>query len=109
MRRLKKIEVDGAIFTIAPLTVEQVEHYLGTTVEQRVGKVSLMLVQGACDVICYGLNNADSASDNPWTPERIRVELDLELVDRLFSEILTFSKLKLIKAEESPGEAQPAA
>jgi hypothetical protein len=112
MTRRKSIDIDGAVFMIAPLTVEQVEDYLGRTVEDRATLMGKLLPVGMYDLVAAGLNNAAPAinGDGPvWNKDRIRKELDLISVERLFEEILIFSKMKLVKVEESPGEAMAAA
>jgi hypothetical protein len=105
--RLKKIEMDGAEFTIAPLTLAQVDGFVQTKVDdvkpEELRKRSYQLV-------CDGLNNALPATENGngtptarWTPERISNELDMVLYQRLQSEILEFSGLKVTpKTGESP-------
>lgn len=103
MPRTKTIELDGAAFVIAPLTVAQVEQYLETPVEQKSELLGRLLPRSMCGLIALSLGNAGASGD--WTPERVREEMDLDTVDVLYKEVLLFSRMKLVKS----GETMPAA
>jgi len=107
--RTKQLEYDNEKFTIAPLTVEQTEKFAEATVDldslDDKGKAAAARAR-ACEIVCYGLNNAQSAVQ--WTPERCRTEMDQWLLFRLQSEILEFSRLTASAAgEEAARTAEP--
>ena len=118
MPRLKKIELDGAEFTIAPLTTVQVEEFSQSDDTLN----GLMFMASTYSVICMGLNNVPQpytltisgasgvaqAVGPPWTPERVRNELDIVTVKWLYTEILKFSGLNTEPVEVKPGEPQGA-
>jgi hypothetical protein len=103
--RQKKLEYDGAVFVISPLTIEQVERFISPLPEE--GDPLRQGMVRAYDLICWGLNNAlrsDPASvgEKQWTHERIRQELDPWVLTKLQQEILAFSGLKKIEPGEAP-------
>lgn len=102
MPRTKTIELDGAAFVIAPLTVAQVEQYLGTPVDEKMKMLGTLIPRSTYELIAASFVNAGLGE---WTPEMVRNQLDLDTVDRLFEEVLKFSRMRL---EKKPGEAQPA-
>jgi hypothetical protein len=109
MPRMKVVEIDGAKFTISPLTVKQVEDFIGQSKEQRTELFGALLPARMYDVIVVALANA-SPGDG-WTRERVYTELDQLSLETLFGEILEFSRMKLEKkaVDDSAGEALPAA
>src|SRR5260370_14940762 len=101
MARRKLLEIDGAQFTISPLTLKQTEDVVDSKariedaqkdVTNRRAVQSIMFET----VLCPGLNNAlskDVAEAEKWTPERVFDEMDLVLAMKLQNEILMFSGL----------------
>jgi hypothetical protein len=95
--RQKRLEYDGAVFVISPLTIEQVEQFISPLPAEG-DKLREGMVR-AYDLICWGLNNA--GPETPWDHARIRRELDPWVLVKLQEEILSFSGLKKVE----PGEA----
>jgi len=96
--RQKRLEYDGAVFVISPLTIEQVEQFISPLSEE--GDPLRQGMVRAYDLICWGLNNA--GPEIPWDHTRIRRELDPWVLTKLQEEILAFSGLRKVE----PGESQ---
>lgn len=94
--RKKKVTLDGAEFTIAPLTLDQVDEYVAP-LEDIANQKSVGFKKGF-QVVAYGLNNALPEGEAQWTEERIKSELDLVIFEHLQNEIIEFSGFKLDKA-----------
>jgi len=93
--RRKTIEMDGAVFTIAPLTFSQLRRYS----EQGADGTALFK---ASELVCMGLNNARNGDGDPeWTPQRVLEELDQPLFIRLKDEIAAFSGLRFTQSGEA--------
>ena len=120
--RHKKIEKDGAVYFITPLNLRQVDELVAQDVSA-MGKDELLL--RSYNIVCASLNNYAKVNhrlpaecvdiqkatdapkvDDPWTPEKLREELDLVSFNWLQSEILDFSGLKLTPVAGKPGEAR---
>lgn len=115
MPRRKEVEMDGAKFTISPLTLSQVEQLvqakdqvveaIGAPATLTDGEQARSLRSRMYElVVCNGLNNAlpkDAPESDRWTVQRVEDELDMVLVEFLQKQILGFSKL------EAPEGAQP--
>lgn len=123
MPRTKTITLDGASFTIAPLTLEQAETWkndvsksAAPTVEGQSAPDTLKTIYAPSleFVVCPALNNVLAIgipAEQRWTVDRCYRELDQMLIDWLFKEILTFCgygvrENKQGKIEDQPGEAQ---
>jgi len=110
MRRRKQVEMDGARFTISPLTLEQVG-VLGDDGEVR------PVPKSVYETVVDGLNNGQLAIAEdlcgagltavPWTVQRVKSEMDLLLWKFLHAEILDFSGLKI--EAKSAGETEAPA
>lgn len=113
MPRTKIIELDGAKFVIAPLTLAQVEAFLEKQRKALEAENRDELRDIWRDVICAGLNNAERSIDptvfNRWTPEVLINEIDLVTFQLLREEMLTFSGLKSEPEEKKTESAAAAA
>lgn len=99
--RRKVIEMDGATFTIAPLTLGQLRKY------SRDLKEGDSLLIRASELVSMGLNNAQNdPSEASWTPERVQDELDQPLFVRLQEEIAAFSGLRTQRVGETPAASE---
>ena len=103
--RKRTVEFDGVSFLIAPLTLDQVEQYLGDDVNQNSrGEVTIK----NADLICLSLNNAlgeQAADGDKWTPARCKKELDPKLFWNLLPDaIMEFSGLARIKKNLAAAE-----
>jgi hypothetical protein len=110
--RTKVVEIkdDEKKYKIGALSLAQVEDYIsplevvteGITMEKPQAKIK------AYDLVCYGLNNAlsleERTTENIWTNERVRQELDMVSFRELQLEILKLSGLTIID-EPKLGEA----
>lgn len=112
IRRTKKVSIDGAEFTIASLTTEQVEEYLAPLEEMAGGKLVSVKMR-VHQIISHALNNVFADDDGnlppdfkPWTPERVRKNLDMVLINTLNTEVIRFSGLTVV--EQPVGEQQAA-
>jgi hypothetical protein len=123
MPRTKTIEVDGARYRIAPLTMRQVEEFLlkqsealgldakGQQIDGREADLD-KLAAAWREFICAGLNNVHRLDNGKmpdlngdlWQPDSLMDCLDIVSFDVLRDAILEFSKLKP-PAGQSPGEA----
>ena len=93
--RTKIVEMDGAQFVIAPLTLDQIEQYVKLDTLSKNKSVGFTK---AYEVICYGLNNAlpeGTPEEQLWTPEKIKANIDLVMFELLQKEIIDFSGFKL--------------
>lgn len=120
MPRKKDIELNGASFTIAPLTLAQAEAWKLSVDESKKQREENpeqertnedIYKQQFKDVICPSLNNAlplNTPDDQKWTPDKCWLEFDMVLNSWLFSEILEFSGYKTKAPDGTPakGEAQ---
>lgn len=101
--RIKKIAIEGEEYIIGALTLKQVEEYI-TPLENMLDENKSAKIR-AYDLICFGLNNGSKSSGNgaaPWTPDRVREEMDLVVFTKLQSEILDFSGLRITQPGETP-------
>jgi hypothetical protein len=118
--RTKTIELDGAKFIIAALTLSQVEEFLadhrdalglddkgnarpGATPDEK------KLKQLWRKFICVGLNNAAQNGEKPREPKTLADELDLVSFEMLRNELLKFSGLKALDEEKKTERAAAAA
>jgi hypothetical protein len=121
--RTKKVTIDGAEYTISPLTVEQVDAFNQAlqvlpkledlTEEQRSSIAKNPFVQPTFQVIAWSFNNVyeipgDTDSAAHLTASDIPRKMDNITINFLRDEILSFSGLNYKTAETKPGEA-PAA
>jgi len=107
-RRRKTVSIDGAEFTISPLTIEQVEQLVAPAEELQENKSGIVRVY---EMICTSLNNAiagGASPAEPWTPARIKHELDQYTVAWLQDQVLAMSGLRAV-AESPTGESIAAA
>jgi hypothetical protein len=104
--RTKTIELDGAKFTIAPLTLREVEEFVGKQ------KDALEMPEGTArekqftqlwrEFLSMGFNNVHRGEDGNWPepkpklvdPGEIPDRLDLVSLQRLRDELLEFSGLR---------------
>jgi len=94
--RTKVVEMDGASYTIAPLTLEQIDEYVAP-LEDVANQNSIGFKKGF-QVVCYALNNAlpeGTPDEERWTDDRVRKEIDLVLFEKLQGEIISFSGFKI--------------
>jgi hypothetical protein len=99
--RRKVVEMDGAQFTIAPLTLGQLRKY-----SKDLKEGDTLMVRGA-ELVCMGLNNARNGDDDPeWTVDRALDEFDQPLFLRLQEEIAAFSGLRSQPAGEPPATSE---
>lgn len=105
--RTKNVEFDGQRFVISPLNLEQVEEIFPTGEDGTV--TTSRGWDGAVKLIVYGLNNAQTGME-PWTPERVRKELDYPTMRWLRDQIAEFSELAgpKKKSPEGPAPAESA-
>jgi hypothetical protein len=117
--RTKTIELDGAKWMIAPLTLRQVEEWI------KKQKETLEMPEGAArdrelskawrEFLAMGLNNVHRLEDGKFPeprpplvdPEEIPDRLDLLSFETLRDELMKFSRLAGVPGE-SPGEASAA-
>jgi hypothetical protein len=108
--RTKKFEMDGASYTITPLTLAQTEAWKNApAVDLEDKTIKARFLPHFRDVICPSLNNVlpKDANGDAWTPERCYQEMDQIVAMKLFSAILEFSGYKINTGDESPqGETQ---
>lgn len=111
--KTKTVDIEGQKFTIAPMTVAQVERYLEETESPDDKEKGKQFKLRTYDLICCGLNNArpnvvqhGTPVDAEWTHERVRNELDWTTYMTLQREILDYSGLKIVSRESGAGEAQ---
>ena len=98
MARKKKVELDGAEYTITPLSFKQVENWAQQRKDlglddpnfdiSTADPLKLRTVAFEC-VICPSLNNAKEINGE-WTAERVADEMDKVLYEFLFAQILEF-------------------
>lgn len=116
--RRKTLEYDGAVYVIAPLTLDQTEEFLKPLdLPKDISDPERLRAydDASLKVISMSLNNAATAAapngggtgQQEWTIESCRKELDRWLTGKLYSEILTFSGLRL--EEKTPLGERPAA
>ena len=105
--RKKPFELDGAKFTIAPLTYDEMEEYSRRVKETNEKRIALKLEDdqpipedlrkemrlNAFYLICRGLNNAGAEPE--ITPTILAAEIDDVLGAALATEILQFNGLKV--------------
>lgn len=131
--RTKTVTMDGADYKIAPLTFDQVDRYIENIPDgpEQAAKIK----ERSFWMVCWALNNAlgipdeddqqtlegmadvTTGTSKPWTPTRLRKEMDIPFFNELSKEILILSGLRSAitpKAEEqtvgeSPAGAPPAA
>src|SRR5579871_2297801 len=105
MPRTKAIVMDGASFTIAPLTVSQVEEFISRQRALLAKKDAVGMRDTWRDLICMGLNNAGGE----WKKEELDTTLDIPLFNFLRDEILKFSGLASDNEEKKIPEVAAAA
>ena len=110
--RVKKVEMDGAEFWIAPLTIAQVEEYVVPPPE---GSAVEVYKERTYQMICWSLNNAIDAkgsTDPKWDVKMLRQSIDIPLMEFLQGAILDMSGLKMRRVslpdEEALGESSAA-
>jgi len=112
--RKRKLEYDGAIFVISPLTMDQVEKYTEPIPDFNGLDISAKrkaLRERTASLLADSLNNAmlkdgpnPAPPENPWTVQSILSGMDLKTFGNLQEEILKFSELEVKK----PGGAEAA-
>lgn len=95
--RTKEIDIEGQKFTIAPLTIAQVEE-LTDGVQPGPDDAKAWKAR-ALQTVCDGLANA--SPDAPQTPDGLRNSMDLLTYNALHSAILEFSGLKTVAMGET--------
>jgi hypothetical protein len=118
--RTKTVELDGAKWTIAPLTMREIE----TWTEKQ--KEAFQIPEGAArerqviqlwrEFLCYGLNNVHRLEWGKWPepkpqmiePDEIPDIFDLHAFEVLRDELLVFSRLKTVDASKNPAPAESA-
>jgi hypothetical protein len=133
MIRKKEVAIDGAVFTIAPLTIDQVDEYnerLGALAGQQPGN-SLRddpFVLVMYDSIAWSFNNVAReaariagrvdatgrgvlSDAETWDAARVTGELDSVSINTLRDELMLFSglKIKTVPVDGKPGESAAAA
>lgn len=103
--RTREVTVDQDKYTIAALTLEQVEQFIAPIEKPEDGQPTDDAKTRAYQLVCYGLNNAHKNGDPNWTKERVYKELDLVTFLKLQQEILELSGLRRTGPE--PGEPSP--
>lgn len=102
--RKKQVEIDGAKFTIASLSLKQVESIISPVENDDQGRTRVY------NIICMSINNALKDDGRPesefWNNDRLKDELDLVSVRFLKEQILEFSNLKQVDAEGEGVAAQ---
>lgn len=103
MARTKTINIEGEQFVIAPLTIDQVEAYLGNTPGE--GADANAWRDITLTVILNSLNNA--AKDGPQLDlADLKKRLNLMMVDDIHSAVLEVSGLRKADPGASVGESQ---
>ncbi len=105
MARTKTINIDGEQFVIAPLTIDQVEAYLGNTPGEDADANAWRDV--TLTVIMNSINNA--VKDGPQiTLADLKKRMDLLMVNDLHSAVLEISGLRAAGRGADTGESQAA-
>lgn len=100
--RKKTVQLDGAEFTIAPLTFKQYRELITERpAETAAPQTADQQWANSWEIICSSINRA--GADPAWTAARCNDELDISTVQWLIDEILGFSGLKRIDPQ---GETQ---
>jgi hypothetical protein len=103
MARIKTINLEGEQFVIAPLTIDQVETYLGSTPGD--GADAHAWRDLTLTVILNSINNA--AGDGAQTTlADLKKRMDLLMVNDLHSAVLEISGLRAAGAGATAGESQ---
>lgn len=90
--RKKTMVYDGLELVIAPITLNYLKAFSEKTISWY-------------EVLCWSMNRASGKQD--WTVDRIREEFDAALAQKLKEDILEFSGLTAVFAEDTkapPGE-----
>jgi len=99
--RKKAVTIDGAEFVIGSLTMRQVETIVAWSPE---GKTVGELKTRAINLVINSFTNAEFMCEaQPWTPERNANEIDSTSFDFMQTEILSWSKLTVVKTEAGVG------
>lgn len=105
MARTKTINLEGEQFTIAPLTIDQVEEYLGSSTKLGDNADGNAWRDITLTVIMNSLNNA--AKDGPQlTLPDLKKRMDLLMVNDLHSAVLEISGLRAAGQGAAAGESQ---
>ncbi len=113
--RTKWIEMDGAKFAIAPLTMRQVTEFLNrqrdTARDSKLSDDGKMeeLAKNTRQMVANSLNNA--AGENGYTEQDVFDQIDTLAFVKLKDEVLKFSGIELApptKEEKEVGEAAAA-
>lgn len=108
--RTKEVVIDDAQYRIGALTIAQVEEFLA---EQQAALQNTATAEAMAHswrkFVAQGLTNAlnGNSSIAPWTEERVLTDLDLPSFEKLRTEILTFSGLRLITPEAEDEKKKP--
>lgn len=105
MARTKTLNIDGEQFTIAPLTVDQVEEYLGATPGE--GASANTWRDVTLTVILNSLNNA-AKGDPKLTLADLKKRMDLLMINELHSAVLEISGLRIAGPGAETGESKAA-
>jgi hypothetical protein len=106
MARTKTINIDGEQFTIAPLTIDQVEAYLGNTPGE--GADANAWRDITLTVILNSLNNALRDDAQVISLTDLKKRMDLLMVNDLHSAVLEISGLRAAGPGADTGESQAA-
>lgn len=97
--RKKTLEYDGQKYVISPLSMKQVDAIAAAqdSVPANDEAAKNFYRDRAVDTIIDGLNNAQKGEPDaqPWTRERVEDEIDIPTFEKLQTEILVFSGLKV--------------
>jgi len=103
MARTKTINIDGEQFVIAPLTIDQVEEYLGSTPAEDAPATAWRDI--TLTVIMNSINNA--AKDGPkLTLADMKKRMDLLMMNQLHTAVLEISGLQVAGKGADAGESQ---
>ncbi len=103
MARTKTVNIEGEQFTIAPLTIDQVEAYLGNTPGD--GADANAWRDITLNVILNSLNNA-AGDGTQLTLADLKKRMDLLMVNDLHSAVLEISGLRAAGQGADVGESQ---
>jgi hypothetical protein len=105
--RKKTVEYDGQAYTISPLTMEQLDKFVTSiplmSEEPSADEISnraKALAQRARELVAWGLQNAQEKDAEPWTPERVYQEIDLDTFVNLQTAIMEFGGLRRKQLKE---------
>lgn len=104
MARTKTINIEGEQFVIAPLSIDQVDEYLGSTPGENAPPTAWRDI--TLKVIVNSLNNAAGEGEPKLTLADVKKRLDLMTMNGLHREILDMSGLRAADRGAAVGESQ---